>query len=396
MPPVTPVQPDGTPRRPLGPRDTPRSVELIAALAILTLLVHLLLAQLTLVLAAVLYATGRVSRWRLQWLAVPAGAGLLWTLAVGLPRAAAGLTAGPRQVLAYLGGIGRHPGRLLHLPDAFAGLTHWLPGQFPLALILAAAEALALCWWQLYWQPRQRGVETAWRPGLIVAARRFWTTASLRSGGVVTRDGCCLGVDLTTGRSAAISWPEAEGGVLCAAPAAGVGLAPAGVGLAPAVRPAQDLAPAAQSGFMLARAAIRRRKPVIVIDLAGPAWPGSGPGRGVRGARRPAVALRRGGAGMLRAAARGRSGAGRRDGHGHARLERHRRSAAPVRRGVPHRRVRRAGGGPSRSPGAGARRPRAAAHTGRAARAGGHDPRLPSPPGRAGRPGRRLRRPAAG
>ncbi|MGA8458257.1 MAG: hypothetical protein WB800_22830, partial [Streptosporangiaceae bacterium] len=70
--------------------------------------------------------------------------------------------------------------------------------------------------------------------------------AALRSGaGVVTRDGCCVGVDVTTGRPAAISWREAEGGVLCAGTAVG------------------------QSGFALAHAAIRRRKPVIVIDLTG-------------------------------------------------------------------------------------------------------------------------------
>ena len=223
------------------------------------LLAHLLLAQLTLALALVFYATGRVSRWRLQWLAVPVGVGLLWMLAIGPSRAAAGLTAGPRQVLTYLGGIGRHPGHLLHLPGAFAGLTHWLPEQFPLALILAAGEALGLSWLQL-WRQRGRG-GPAWRPGLIVAARRRWATASLRGGGVVSRDGCRLGVDVATGRSAAISWPEAEGGVLCAGPAADAGLA----------TQALTLTTEAQSGFRLAHAAIRRRKAVIVIDLAGSA-----------------------------------------------------------------------------------------------------------------------------
>ena len=37
---------------------------------------------------------------------------------------------------------------------------------------------------------------------------------------MVTRDGCCLGLDVATGRGATVSWQEAEGGVLCAAPAA--------------------------------------------------------------------------------------------------------------------------------------------------------------------------------
>src|SRR5258708_632095 len=135
MTPGTAAQADGTPRHPLGPRDTTRSAELTAALALAVLLAHLLLAQLTLLLGAALYATGRLSRWRLQWLAVPAGFGLLWMLAVGPSRAGAGLTAGPRQVLAYLGGIGPPPGPLLHPPDAFARLGHWPPQPLPPAPI---------------------------------------------------------------------------------------------------------------------------------------------------------------------------------------------------------------------------------------------------------------------
>src|SRR5260370_2568167 len=95
MPPGTAAQADGTPRHPLGPRDTPRSAELTAALALAVLLAHLLLAQLTLLLGAALYATGRLSRWRLQWLAVPAGFGLLWMLSVGPSPARAGPTARP-------------------------------------------------------------------------------------------------------------------------------------------------------------------------------------------------------------------------------------------------------------------------------------------------------------
>ena len=205
-------------------------------------LAHLLVAQLTLMLAAVLYAIDAVSRWRPQWLAVPAGTGLLWALAIGPSRAVADLTAGPRQVLAYLGGIGRHPGHLLRLSGAFAAPGHWLPEQLPLALILASAEVLALGWLQ-----RRLGGGRDWRPGLIVAARRRWTTAQLRSGGVVTRDGCCVGLDVPTGRQAAISWREAEGGVLCAGTTAA---------------PAED-------ACMLALAAIRRRKPTIVVDLTG-------------------------------------------------------------------------------------------------------------------------------
>src|SRR5258707_13408897 len=101
MPPGTAAQADGTPRHPLGPRDTPRSAELTAALALAVLLAHLLLAQLTLLLAVALYATGRLSRWRLQWLAGPAGFRLLLMLTGGPSRGGAGPTARPRPGAAY-------------------------------------------------------------------------------------------------------------------------------------------------------------------------------------------------------------------------------------------------------------------------------------------------------
>jgi hypothetical protein len=227
----------------VAPRDAPHHGELIAVIALVLVLAHLLLAQLTLLLTAAMYVIDRVARWRPEWLAAPAGIGLVWALAIGPPRAGTDFAAGPRHVLGYLGGIGAHPGHLLHLTDAYAGLAHWLPEQFPLALILASAETFGLSWLQ-----RRLGGARAWRAGLIVTARRRTTVGALRSGaGVVTSDGCCVGVDVPTGRPAGISWREAEGGVLCAGPAA------------------------PQSGFALAHAAIRRRKPVIVIDLAGSA-----------------------------------------------------------------------------------------------------------------------------
>src|SRR5258708_36136171 len=109
MPPGTAAQADGTPRHPLGPRDTPRSAELTAGLALAVLLAHLLLAQLTLLLAVALYATGRLSRWRLQWLAGPAGLGLLWVLTVGPSRAGAGPAARAPPGAAHPGRDGRPP-----------------------------------------------------------------------------------------------------------------------------------------------------------------------------------------------------------------------------------------------------------------------------------------------
>jgi len=236
------------PRRPrtLIPRDTPRRGEVVAALAIVVLLAHLLFAQLTLVLAIVFWAIARITTWRPHWLATPAVLGLLWALAIGIGRAAAGFVAGPGQVAAYLAGLPGSPGHLLHLSRAFAGLGSWLPRQLPFALIVAAAE-VALLWWLNWLRTGEQDLQSS-RPGLIVAARRRYATASIRSGGVVTRAGGCVGLDGATGRRAAISWPEAEGGVLCAGP---------------------DGTALAETGFLLACAAIRRRKAAIVIDLTG-------------------------------------------------------------------------------------------------------------------------------
>lgn len=245
----------------LIPIGTPRRGELVAALATAAVLAHLVLAQVTLVLVIAFHATSRLSRWRPQWLMVPAAAGLVWALAIGPVSAAARFAAGPRLVLGYFAGAGGHPGRILHPAGAFAGLTHWLPGQLPLALVLAAAEAGGL-WW-LDWLHGAEPVASQARPGLAVALRRRWTAASIRSGGVVTREGGRVGIDAATGRAAAISWQEAEGGVLCTGPAGPSG----GLAAADADGPAL-----AETCFMLAHAGIRRRKPVVVIDLAGSGW----------------------------------------------------------------------------------------------------------------------------
>src|SRR5450432_551948 len=121
----------------LIPQDTYRRGEFVAALVAAVLVTHLVLAPLAIVLAAGLYLTGRLTRWRVLWLAVPAAAGLIWALAAGPATAVDGAAAGPRQVIAYLGGIGGHPSRLLHLASAFSGAGHWLPRQLPAALILA-------------------------------------------------------------------------------------------------------------------------------------------------------------------------------------------------------------------------------------------------------------------
>src|ERR1022692_4406521 len=197
----------------LIPRDLPRRGEIIAALWALTLVGHLLLAQLTILLAVAFQVISRVSRWRPQWLAVPAAAGFLWALAIGPAAALAGFADGPRRVLGYLAKTARDPANIVHLGTVFGGLGHWLPRQLPLALIVAAGEAAA-AWW-LRWLHTDQQDFPAPRPGLMVLVGRQLRSRSVAAGGVVTREGAWLGIVARTGEQAAISWPEAERGVLC-------------------------------------------------------------------------------------------------------------------------------------------------------------------------------------
>lgn len=230
----------------LIPRDTPRRGEVIAALTAAAVLGHLLFAQVTLVLAVAFGTSSRLSRWRPQWLAIPAAAGFLWVLAIGPGAALAGFAAGPRQVADYLASCATDPARIAQLTGAFAGAGHWLPRQLPLALLAGAAEAVVACW--LSWLHTDEFDVPAFRPGLIILGRRRYTAAFVKSGGVVTRAGACLGLDQATGERAEVSWQEAAGGVLCTG-AAGAAVAAA--------------------SLQLVHAAIRRRKPVIAVDLTG-------------------------------------------------------------------------------------------------------------------------------
>jgi hypothetical protein len=236
--------------RPAGPGPSRRG-ELTAALGVAALVAHLIFAQLTLLLLGCGLVTGRISRWRPLWLAVPAAAGTLWVAAIGLSRAVAGFVAGPRQVTAYLAGAPGHPGHLLHVSAAFAGAGHWLPRQLPLALVAAAAEAAIVA--RLGWPAGRRpdGDSSGYRPGLVIAGRRRFSRAALAAGGLVTADGLGLGLDPASGRPAELSWAEADGGVLliCADPEA-----------------------AARASFPVAWAAARRRKSLIVIDFTGSQW----------------------------------------------------------------------------------------------------------------------------
>lgn len=230
----------------LIPRSAPRRAELVAACVTATIIAHLLFAQFTIILAVIFHCVTRVSRWRPEWLLVPAAAGLGWALAIGPGRAATGLLEGPRQVAAYLAGVGSDPARVLHLSVALRGMGGWLPHQLPLALITGAAEAALAAW--LSWLHTDEWRLPPARPGLIAMARGMLGTRALRAGRVVTADGGCVGVDARTGARAGVSWAEAAGGLLCAgSPRSGT----------------------TTTSFQLVHAAIRRRKPVIAVDLAG-------------------------------------------------------------------------------------------------------------------------------
>jgi len=231
--------------RHLIPTQLPRRGEVVAASAVLVLVAHLLFAQLTLVLAVVFTVVSKATRWRLWWLAVPAAAGLAWTLAIGPRAAAAGFAAGPAQILAYLGGT--HPaGRLLRPHGAFAGIGDWLPRQFPLALIAATAEA-ALAGW-LAWVHTDEWAVRPPRPGALAAARSVLARRATRAGAVVTRDGCVLGVAPDSGARVVLRWSEMAGGTLTAG---------------------ADARTLAVSSLQVVHGALRRRKPLIALDLSG-------------------------------------------------------------------------------------------------------------------------------
>jgi hypothetical protein len=227
----------------LVPRGLPRRDEILAVCVVVAVLLHVLFAQLTILLAAVFYLITKVTRWRLSWLTVPAAAGLVWTVAVGPRAAAAGFTAGPARIVDYLGASGHQADHLLHFTAAFTGIGTWLPRQLPLALLAGTAEA-ALAGWLSWLHTDEWDIRPA-RAGLIVAARRAATVRAIRAGGVVTRDGGCLGVAAGSGARVTLSWAEAAGGVaVCGSSGPDV----------------------LTTGFQLVHAAVRRRKPVLAVD----------------------------------------------------------------------------------------------------------------------------------
>jgi hypothetical protein len=245
---------DQMPRRAryLLPRELPRRGEILAACVVVAVLAHVLFAQLTLVLAVAFVLVTRATRWRLSWLLAPVAVGVGWTLAAGPRAAAAGFADGPAKVAAYLGASGHQLDHALHFTAAFAGIGGWLPRQLPLALLTGAAEAAIIGW--LSWLHTDEVSMPQARPGLLVAARRAATRRAIRAGGVVTRDGSCLGVAAGSGARVTLPWSETAGGVSVCGSAG-----PDVLG----------------ASFQLVHAAVRRRKPVFVVDLtADPALPG--------------------------------------------------------------------------------------------------------------------------
>jgi hypothetical protein len=228
----------------LVPKGLPRRGEILAACVVVAVLAHVLFAQLTIVLAVAFALTTRATRWRLSWLLVPVAIGVAWTLAVGPRAAAAGFADGPAKVAAYLGASGHQVDHVLHFTGAFSGIGSWLPRQLPLAILTGAVEAAIIGW--LTWLHTDEVRMRPARPGLLVAARRAAIRRDIRAGGVVTRDGSCLGVAAGSGTRVTLSWSETAGGVSVCGSAE------------------QDVL---SMSFQLVHAAVRRRKPVFAVDL---------------------------------------------------------------------------------------------------------------------------------
>ncbi len=219
--------------------------QLAAALATAALVAQLLFAQFTLAVAGCLIIVGSATRWRPHWLAVPALAGLVWTLAVGPAAALAGFAALPGRLGGYLTGAVGRPGQLTRASHAVAAAGPLLPRQLPVAMLAGAAEA-ALVLWACRWRGYRAGQRPGWRPGLVALVRLRWNAASLAAGHCVTADGFALGVDQATGGLAGISWAQAEHGVLVTG---------------------EDGQVVSELGLAVACAAMRRRKTVVLVDL---------------------------------------------------------------------------------------------------------------------------------
>lgn len=219
-----------------------RRSALVAKAVVVFLIAQLAVAQLTLATVACLAIAGRLSRWRPLWLAIPAAAGLVLVLATGAGPAIAGYAAVGDEVVRHLASPGPAVSRIAGLPAVLVTWRRWLPVQLPLALLVAPAQVAVAH----VLERRRSATPAEYRPGVLVATRRAYLTGSLRRGEVATLDGGCVGVEYRTGRRAAISWREAQEGVLCTG---------------------QDQRAVTATGLELVIAGIQHRKAVIIIDL---------------------------------------------------------------------------------------------------------------------------------
>ena len=243
-----------------------RRSELTAGLAAVAVAAQLALAPVTLLVAGVLVLAGRIARWRVTWLLLPALGGACWLAVAGLPASAHALTVGARRLMAAELAIAAHPARLLHPAAAFAGSGRWLPQALPLLVLAGTAEAAIVLWsgtvlWSRtgLWTGRFRRPRSGWqalagaearavpRPGLVAVLRRRSATAALAAGHTVTASGCAIGLDYHSGRLAAVSWAQAERGVLLTG---------------------DDPVELDQIGLAIACAAVRRRKTVLVLEAS--------------------------------------------------------------------------------------------------------------------------------
>ena len=230
--------------------------ELAASFAAVAIAAQLVLAPVTLLIAAVLTFAGRISRWRPAWLLLPAVAGACWLARVTVPVTVAALEAGSGRIAAAELAVALHPARLLHPAHLLAspGLLHsadqvgaaatasvgwWLPRELPLALLAGTAEAAVMLW--LGW----RRSRPAWRPGAIALLRRRAAVSALAASRTVTASGCAIGLNPSSGQLAGFSWAEAQHGVLLTGP---------------------EERQLGQLGLGVACAAMRLRKTVIVVD----------------------------------------------------------------------------------------------------------------------------------
>ena len=218
--------------------------DLAAGAAVAVIVIQLAVAPLSLAVAAAFVLVSTLSRWRRLWLILPAVTGFAWLGAVGAGRVINGDLAAAKRLAGVLAQPGPMSAHLLKLGAAVVGWQHRVPGQLPLVLIIAAAEASIVGWSC----GRRR-----YRPGLIIATRRAYVRASLRRGETATPGGCCVGFVAHTGRRAQISWQEAEGGVLVTG---------------------RDATAVTSTALELVTAAIGHRKAVIIIDLTGGAAQG--------------------------------------------------------------------------------------------------------------------------